>query len=101
MIDEIMDSFNFRKVVETMNLLQWKVYMGEKYDIPNEYELRKMARNDMWSLVDSVTIDDGPYCWSHCGPFKITIYKENKKICLISLDFVVTSMEVSDDDIEN
>lgn len=100
MIDEIMDTFNFQEVETVMKILQWKVYMGEKYEIPDECELRKMARKDMWRLVEESTTIDGPYIWTRCGPFKVTIYKENNTIALIILDFVVTSIDVSDDEID-
>ena len=45
MIDEIMDNFDFSKVLKTMRLLEWSLMLDTGYGIP-EYEssLRTLAR---------------------------------------------------------
>jgi hypothetical protein len=48
-IDEIMDSFDFASVEKIMVALDWKWATGEgmKKEIPDEYEIRRSARNRM------------------------------------------------------
>ena len=42
-MDEIMDSFDFRKVSKMMEAVDWK-WATTEGDVPDEYELRKEAR---------------------------------------------------------
>jgi hypothetical protein len=48
-IDEIMDSFDFASVEKIMAALDWKWATGggNKKEIPDEYEIRRSARNRM------------------------------------------------------
>ena len=48
-IDEVMDSFDFASVEKIMAALDWKWATGEgnKNEIPDEYEIRRSARNRM------------------------------------------------------
>lgn len=48
-IDEIMDTFDFRKVHEVMKMLEWE-WMGN--GVPEEYDLRVGARKLMKNLID-------------------------------------------------
>lgn len=43
-IDEIMDSFEFDRVLKIMKALQWMWGFGESEHYPDEWELRKSAR---------------------------------------------------------
>ena len=48
-IDEVMDSFDFASVEKIMAALDWKwaTSEGNKKEIPEEYEIRRSARNRM------------------------------------------------------
>ena len=66
-MDDIMDSFEFDKVASVMQHLNWK-WMDKV--VPDEYELRKMARSVMRSAIDcngscgtggfTAVVDDNP-----------------------------------------
>lgn len=49
-IDEIMDTFDFDKVREVMEMLEWKWHTSD--DVPDEYMIRKSARKMMRNLID-------------------------------------------------
>ena len=99
MLDEIMDSFDFQKVATVMEILKWKVYLGnEVYKVPDESELRRLARRDIKSLIENTETSVEDFHWTQCGPFKITLLKEGGLITSITLDFVVTSTFVENTD---
>ena len=50
-IDNIMDYFDFRKVADTMQFLNWKWAYSDT-GIPEEPELRKTARNTLSTVYD-------------------------------------------------
>ena len=92
-IDEIMDEFDFSKVQRTMEFLKWKITTEDGLIIPSEPTLRRNARQQIYRLIDSMeNITDDVY-YSHCGPFKVRIVKEDNKITSISLDFVAENWE--------
>ena len=110
MINEIVDGFDFSKVEKVMTCLNWKLCVPNEvleYKIPNEYELRKMARTLLYdavkntlNLLETENQDsDYQYVWS--GPFKVTILKERGTIYSIVLDFVCESYDFYDYDIED
>jgi len=49
-IDEIMDTFDFKKVKKTMEMLEWA--WSSSGGIPDEYEIRKTARRLLKQLID-------------------------------------------------
>ena len=95
-VDEVMDYFDFSKVQRTMSFLNWEMLTDEGLKIPDESNLRSFAREQIYSLID--TVENGPedIYYSHCGPFKVRVVKEGNEICSISLDFVVTTWEAYD-----
>lgn len=50
-VDEIMDSFDFRKVADVMKYLNWTWH--ESKTAPDEYEIRKNARELMRQAVET------------------------------------------------
>ena len=98
-IDEIMDYFEFSKVQRTMEFLKWKIVNEDgNLEIPDESELRRDARQQIYRLIDSMKdVSDDVY-YSHCGPFKVRIVKEDNEVTSINLDFVVTYWEAYDFD---
>ena len=63
LIDEILDQFDFEKVKEVMDALDWKWAMGPEPHVPDIPELRKKARKLLWDLVrsNSVMIKTGGF----------------------------------------
>ena len=67
-MDEIMDSFEFDKVLSVMKHLNWK--WGSSKGIPDEYEVRQQARKTMKYAIECngdagtggfhATVDDNP-----------------------------------------
>ena len=58
LIDEILDQFDFEKVKEVMDALDWKWGMGKwgtgtEALVPDIPELRKQSREMLWDLVHS------------------------------------------------
>ena len=58
-IDSIMDTFDFRKVSDTMEALNWTWYMDGEDRVPEESEIRSHARNRMKELFHSAGSDSG------------------------------------------
>ena len=65
-IDEIMDIFDFNRVIKVMEMLEWKWNLLDH--VPDEYEIRKAARKMMKSLID---FNDGGTTSS--GGFRATL----------------------------
>jgi hypothetical protein len=53
LIDEILDQFDFEKVKEVMDALNWTWGMGTKAHVPDIPELRKLSREMLWDLIRS------------------------------------------------
>ncbi len=53
LIDEILDQFDFEKVKEVMDALNWTWGTGTKAHVPDIPELRKQSRELLWDLVRS------------------------------------------------
>jgi hypothetical protein len=49
-IDEIMDIFDFNRVLKVMEMLEWT--WSPSNCVPDEYEVRKSARRMMKQLID-------------------------------------------------
>ena len=85
-IDQIMDSFDFRKVALVMDFLKWEwVSSG----VPNEYEIRRNARLKLIEVYDKCLISKEDYRIAS-GGFKAQGYYENGKVESLSLEFVLT-----------
>ena len=56
LIDEILDQFDFQKVKEVMDALNWTWALGTKAHVPDIPELRKKARKLLWDLVRSNSV---------------------------------------------
>ena len=101
MIEDIMDEFDFDKVYETMDALDWK-WRGETPSIEDlretaEYLLRGAAKSRLGDFKDThhdVAIINGT------GGFEAKAFcDENKtKITGLQLDFIVTSWDSSIED---
>lgn len=71
-IDDILDNFNFEKVVKVMNYLDWVWYQtnGEPVTVA---DARKMAR---WLLTDAmakVVVNTDDRCFMGCGGFRAEV----------------------------
>ena len=53
LIDEILDQFDFQKVKEVMDALNWRWAMGTEALVPDIPELRKKARELLWDVIRS------------------------------------------------
>lgn len=51
-INEIMDWFDFRKVSNAMDFLEWKWYDGHSFTVPLEGELREQSRVQLSKTYD-------------------------------------------------
>jgi len=87
-LEEIMDTFDFRKVAEHMARTGWKWHD----EVPDEYEIRRKVRHRIRNLAK----DSSGYQQEFCGGFLIT-FTENidEKWLRIGLYFVI---EYADED---
>ena len=53
LIDEILDQFDFQKVKEVMDALNWTWAIGTESHVPDIPELRKQAREMLWDVIRS------------------------------------------------
>lgn len=53
LIDEILDQFDFQKVKEVMDALNWTWAIGTESHVPDIPELRKKAREMLWDSIRS------------------------------------------------
>lgn len=71
-IDEIMDNFDFAKVVKVMQFLKWKWWDAED-EIPTEYEVRKNARRLLYDVAknpdEEASITTGGFAAHKIGKF--------------------------------
>lgn len=86
-IDSIMDNFDFAKVAEVMQHMNWTWGHGESTRIPDESELRKHARG---LLKDAVGED---MAFIRSGGF--AVHKEGG---LLELDFCVAEWSEEDEE---
>jgi hypothetical protein len=98
MIKDIMDNFDFDKVYEAMDALDWK-WRGET---PSLYDLREEADRLLWGAAKSRLSD---FKDTHheiaiinaCGGFEARAYcnEDKTKITGLDLAFIVTSWDSS------
>jgi hypothetical protein len=98
MIKDIMDNFDFDKVYEAMDALDWK-WRGET---PSLYDLREEADRLLWGAAKSRL---GDFKDTHheiaiinaCGGFEARAYcnEDKTKITGLDLAFIVTSWDSS------
>ena len=98
MIKDIMGNFDFDKVYEAMDALDWK-WRGET---PSLYDLRKEADRLLWGAAKSRLGDFKDEHWeipimNGCGGFEAKAWCNEDKTKIIGLDlaFVVTSWDSS------
>lgn len=94
MIDEIMDYFDFSKVLKTMRLLEWKLMLDGRYDVP-EYEssLRTLARELILECIDLSEREKEEYVHVKSGPYKVSCFRYDDELIRICLEFVVTEWD--------
>ena len=89
-IDYILDGFDFERVKKAMDALNWKYHDSEENTV-SLYELRKMARYLLKSLISHVEKD----CYLiGCGGFEATVmhYEDSDKP-VFELKFVLEGRE--------
>ena len=94
MIDEIMDNFDFSKVLKTMRLLEWALMLDTGYGIP-EYEssLRTLARELILECIDLSEKEREDYVHVKAGPYKVSCFRYDGDLIRICLEFVVTEWD--------
>lgn len=90
MIDEIMDWFDFSKMAKAMASMEWRISHNMGYSIPDEQELRELARHLMMDAIDFSEKEKDVCTYIKTGPFKVTCFRVDDAICKIILEFVVT-----------
>jgi hypothetical protein len=96
-IDEVMDSFDFASVEKIMQALDWKwiTEEGNKKEIPDEYEIRRSARERMRSAVKA------GYCCS--GGFAARLIEgveDGQAWVLMDLQFGIQSFQDTTDHVQ-
>jgi hypothetical protein len=98
MIKDIMDNFDFDKVYEAMDALDWK-WRGET---PSLYDLREEADRLLWGAAKSRLGDFKDEYWeipimNGCGGFEAKAWcnEDKTKITGLDLAFIVTSWDSS------
>jgi hypothetical protein len=92
-----MDNFDFHKVHKVMKMLNWRWAFSEN-GVPEEYELRKHAREDLNRVLAAVMSGYDEYQTS-CGGFEAyakrwPAEKEGETPCIqLMLKFVLTDWD--------
>jgi len=87
-IDEIMDNFDFAKVVKAMEALDWNWATAHADDgIPSEYEARAFARNLLKQAAARIVSKEDNCYYLGCGGFVVRKYYDGG----LELEFVLTS----------
>lgn len=87
LIDEILDQFDFDKVKQVMDALQWEWSMGSGSRVPEIPEMRKTARRLLKEVVEKP-----PYNYSATGGFHV----EKDADGFLELRFEVTAWNTWD-----
>ena len=101
LIDQIMDNFDFHKVHRVMKMLNWKwAHSESESGVPEEYELRNFARNELNRVLAGVMDGHKEYQTS-CGGFEAYAKRwsaeelDDGKPCIqLILRFVVADWDV-------
>lgn len=95
-IESILDCFDFAKVLETMNALNWSWWFTD--GVPEIWDLRKEARHRLKEAVKGLINSGEKRYYSSCGGFlaEAEIEEGNPKIYL-KLSFVVSDWNNYDD----
>lgn len=102
-IDEVMDEFDFDKVLKVMKFLKWKWAFEEGGEVPsNTATLRRCARRlikDAFKSLDTRTEDWNDEVPSFCatGGFRAEVWKDNS----VRLVFTISEWEAYNEDAEN
>ena len=109
MIEDIIKDFDYKKVHSVMVFLGWKwsghtfIQYGETNDgtfIPNIDMLTKASLKMMFKAVDDVEKDvkETSQYYTASGGFRVSVFKENKIINYINLEFILTDWSAFIDD---
>ena len=99
MVDEIMDNFDFHKVKDIMEYLNWKIFIDSGFQIPDESELRMNARKLIYSTIKNSNNSKEEFVWSQTGPFKVICFRDEIGITDIFLEMVTSNWSVNINDI--
>lgn len=87
-IDQIMDYFDFAKVVKTMEALNWQWGTAHSEDgIPTESEVRTFARKLLKQAAANIVSEKDNHSYLGCGGFVVRKYYDGT----LELEFVVSS----------
>ena len=105
MIDDIMDEFNFARVLTTMEALDWKWATAKSgYGIPDMDELRATAERLLRGAADARLNDYKGTHWelgiiNGTGGFQATAWcdEDKTRITALDLSFIVEHFDVGDE----
>ena len=100
MIDEVMDYFDFSETLKMMVALNWKLHTENGYEIPDEHELRVIARRLLMDCIDNSENNKEDYNTVATGPFKVTCLRCDGKLIKVELECVVTTWDAYSEDFE-
>ena len=91
-IDDIMDNFEFDKVHEVMEFLEWKWALDDGYCVPSINDLRRRSRQLIKDVVSN--LERNEECNVSTGGFTVRGWKssDDGKIFL-ELSFVLTNWD--------
>ena len=100
MVKEVIEEFDFTKVILTMRALNWT--WGMNTTVPSMEDLKRTAEYLLRGSIDGAIKAKGLREWegymNATGGFKATAYRNRyKTITSINLEFVVTSWESDGD----
>jgi hypothetical protein len=96
MMFDIINNFDFQKVHDVMNHLDWAWY---PYGTPTVDELRFAARERIESVIKNCLLDAKPdqeYISSSGGLKATAIKNDYGQITFLQLEFIVTSWDLND-----
>ena len=86
MIEDMMDCFDFRRVHQCMEALEWG-WHTLNYRVPEEWEIRKSARKLMLSAPETFNHEE---YGTGTGGLHIRAFYENRNLVSMDLLFVVS-----------
>lgn len=94
-VNEILEAFDFHKVKQTMQALEWKWFFSNTEDqIPSYGELVMQAQNLVYQALQGYFKQPTPRCHSSAtGGFHVTLNRCDDSYITVELQFVVSSWD--------
>ena len=91
-INEIMDFFDFEKVYNVMQALNWKWSLEDRLEVPETYDIRRLARELLIEAVKKVCEGEAKHTTS-TGGFEACAYRDENNKIKCKLSFTIDSWE--------